>query len=55
MSNSTSEDILKHIINDIVTRATHALKRRKLDNVKSKFYNGKIYNKYKIVGFILLY
>jgi len=36
MSNSTSEDILKHIINDIVSRATHALKRRKLDNAKNE-------------------
>ncbi|KAG4105778.1 hypothetical protein H8356DRAFT_1633378 [Neocallimastix lanati (nom. inval.)] len=32
MSNSSSEDILKHIIKDIVTRASHALKKRKLDN-----------------------
>ena len=36
MSNSTSEDILKHIINDIVTRATHYLKRRKLSNAKGR-------------------
>ncbi|ORX57722.1 hypothetical protein BCR36DRAFT_580278 [Piromyces finnis] len=42
MIDSTSEDILKHIINDIVTRATHYLKRRKLDNAKVETYNNQV-------------
>lgn len=39
MSATTSEDILKHIIKDIVTRATHTLKKRKVEAMKNSLNN----------------